>query len=317
MIEKYRRILRIAAACVLMAALMASSALATSYSARVNAKTKVYKSPHHSSGTAKVAKNTKVTLESASDGWGQISYKGKTVYIPMKYLTLSDPVKAYVTVKSTLYKKPGSRKLRTLEVGQGVYVIGVNGKYARVGTTQGQTLGYVRAANLSRNKSATTTAEDDEDTSSSMASVPSELRSTTTSASVSKIEYAIYVAQNLIGTPYAENANPPTTFDCAKFVRWCYNKAKSGAVKNSSKSQGYDSRYQKIAYSNLKRGDMVCFNTVTTDSDKSDHVGIYLGEGYFIHGSSAGRKVMVSQMVSDSSDYYRRTFSWGRRIFDS
>lgn len=315
--NKTLRVLRVALACVLMAALMASGALAASYSARVNANTKVYRAPQKSSATTKAPKNMKVTLTASSGGWGKITYKGKTGYIPMRYLTLTDPIKAYVVVKSTVYKKPGANKLGTLKVGQGVYVIGINGKYARLSNKSGAVLGYVKAVNLSRNKSATTTASGDDDTSSSLASVPEKLRSTTTSPSVSKIEYAIYVAQNLIGTPYAENSNPPNTFDCAKFTLWCYDKAQSGTMKDSSKSQGYDDRYEKISYGDLKRGDLVCFNTISTDDDESDHVGIYLGDGYFIHASSAGEKVLVSQMVSGSSDYYKRNFSWGRRIFKS
>ena len=63
---------------------------------------------------------------------------------------------------------------------------------------------------------------------------------------------------------------------------------------------------------NLKRGDMVCFDTVS-DSDACDHTGIYLGNGYFIHASSAAKKVILSSL---SSGYYKRTFSWGRRVFD-
>ena len=57
---------------------------------------------------------------------------------------------------------------------------------------------------------------------------------------------------------------------------------------------------------------MVCFDTVS-DSDACDHTGIYLGNGYFIHASSAAKKVILSSL---SSGYYKRTFSWGRRVFD-
>ena len=62
----------------------------------------------------------------------------------------------------------------------------------------------------------------------------------------------------------------------------------------------------------LKRGDIVCFNTIS-DSDLVDHVGIYLGSGYFIHassGTSNGKQVVVSSL---SSGFYNRVFSWGRR----
>ena len=57
----------------------------------------------------------------------------------------------------------------------------------------------------------------------------------------------------------------------------------------------------------------MCFDTIS-DDDLSDHVGIYIGEGYFIHASSAARKVILSFL---RSGYYKRTFSWGRRIFDN
>ena len=308
---------RVVLACVLLCALTATGALAASYSAKINTATKVYKAPQKSSRSTSAPKNLKVTLKATSGGWGFISYKNYTAYIPMKYLTLTTPIKGYVTVKATLYKKPGSKKVSSLSVGQTVYVIGVNGKYARVSDKNGSPMGYVKAACLSRSKAAAGTSEGGDDSSSSLQSVPEELRSTTTDPAISKIEYSIYVAQNLIGTPYAEVSNPPNSFDCANFTRWCYNKAQNDMMKDSSESQGYDDRYPKIEYGNLKRGDMVCFNTISTDSDLSDHVGIYLGKGYFLHASSAGKKVIVSQMVSETSDYYKRNFSWGRRIFES
>ena len=87
---------------------------------------------------------------------------------------------------------------------------------------------------------------------------------------------------------------------------------KSGAISSSAKSQGYDTRYAIVSsISSLVRGDMVCFDTIA-DSDLSDHVGIYLGNGYFIHASSVAKMVVVSNL---NSGYYNRVFSWGRRIF--
>ena len=124
--------------------------------------------------------------------------------------------------------------------------------------------------------------------------------------------FTIYLAQNLLGAPYASNANPPKNFDCAKFCYYCYGMAQA-SIKGSSYAQGYDDSFQKIAYDDLKRGDMVCFDTVS-DDDLCDHTGIYLGGGYFIHASSAAKKVILSSLASG---YYKRTFSWGRRIFEN
>ena len=85
-------------------------------------------------------------------------------------------------------------------------------------------------------------------------------------------------------------------------------------MESSAYSQGYDDTYTKISkISELKRGDMVCFNTNDTDSDLSDHTGIYLGGGYFIHASSGAGLVIVSTL---NSGYYKEAFSWGRRIAD-
>ena len=61
--------------------------------------------------------------------------------------------------------------------------------------------------------------------------------------------------------------------------------------------------------SDLKRGDIVCFNTVS-DSDLSDHRHLP-GQRQFVHASSSAGKVVVSSL---SSGYYKTNFSWGRRV---
>ena len=86
----------------------------------------------------------------------------------------------------------------------------------------------------------------------------------------------------------------------------------------SAYTQGYDKRFTRIYEPrDLKRGDLVFFNTNDSDSDLCDHTGIYLGNGYFIHASSSAKKVVVSQFKTSSSNYYERVFSWGLRILDT
>ncbi len=152
--------------------------------------------------------------------------------------------------------------------------------------------------------------------SSYLDSVPSGLASTTSSlpdhpSDAEKLEYVIYLAQSKLGRPYVYGATGPDKFDCSGLTCWAF-KAVGVSLKRSAYAQGYDDTYTKIeGVNNLKRGDIVFFNTIT-DSDLSDHAGIYIGNGYFIHASSGGHRVVVSNITTG---FYNRVFSWGRRVF--
>ena len=131
-----------------------------------------------------------------------------------------------------------------------------------------------------------------------------------------KLEYVIYVAQTQKGKPYkygggySRDSNP-SGFDCSGLVYWSFLHI-GIKVEASAYRQGYDDSLPKITNAaELKRGDIVCFNTNENDSDESDHTGIYLGNGKFIHASSSAKKVVESTLASG---YYSRTFSWGRRV---
>ncbi|MBQ6594117.1 MAG: peptidoglycan-binding protein [Clostridia bacterium] len=148
-------------------------------------------------------------------------------------------------------------------------------------------------------------------------SISKELASTTTTlpsgaTNAQKIEYIIYLGQNKLGRPYVYGTSGPSTFDCTGFTCWCY-KQLGIKLQRSAYTQGYDSTYPKLnSVSELRRGDLVFFNTIS-DSDLSDHAGIYLGAGYFIHASSGQGKVVVSTLTSG---YYSRVYSWGRRVLN-
>jgi len=145
--------------------------------------------------------------------------------------------------------------------------------------------------------------------SSTLASVTS-----TYSASMSdaeKLEYAIYVGQNQLGKPYIYGANGTAAYDCTGFTCYCFRQI-GFSLERSAINQGYSNAHMKVnSISELKRGDLVFFNTIS-DNDLSDHAGIYLGAGFFIHASSGQGKVVVSSLASG---YYNRVFSWGRRVF--
>ena len=116
----------------------------------------------------------------------------------------------------------------------------------------------------------------------------------------------IYIGQNQLGKPYIYGANGTSSYDCTGFTCYCFKQLRI-KLKRSAVDQGYDDTYPKItSISDLRRGDLVFFNTIS-DNDLSDHAGIYLGAGYFIHASSGQGRVVISTLASG---YYNRVFSW-------
>lgn len=126
-----------------------------------------------------------------------------------------------------------------------------------------------------------------------------------------KVETIIEYAKSKLGCKYVYGAEGPTVFDCSGFTQTAFKQV-GVSLSRSAYSVGYGSAGTKIAYSGLVRGDIVCFNTIS-DSDLSDHVGIYLGSGKFIHASSGKGQVVISDMTSG---YYNRVFSWGKRFIN-
>lgn len=128
-----------------------------------------------------------------------------------------------------------------------------------------------------------------------------------------KLEYVIYIAQQQLGKKYVFGSAGTKTFDCSGLTMYCFKQI-GVSLRHSAYSEGYNDNHKKISsISSMRRGDLVFFNTMS-DGDLCDHVGIYLGNNYFIHASSGAAKVVVSNL---GSGYYNRVFSWGRRILDT
>lgn len=293
-------------------------ASAASFKAKINSSSsKIYKSPTTSSVSCKGVKNLTVTVTAYSGSWARVTYKGRVGYMPIKYLNLVDRIKAYTTGSTAVYKSASSSssKLGTLSCGSTVYVIGVDGSYCRVQDANGRVTGYIRSSQLSKTRPSTAISNASSSAASASTRVPTSLQSTVTSyksgmSKSQRIEYAIYVAQNMDGKPYAVSANPPKSFNCSVLVNYCMGKA-GISTKGNAAAQSNDSRMEKISsISSLKRGDIVCFNTNAANDNPVDHTGIYLGNRKFIHASSAAGEVRVDSL---SGGFYKNCFAWARR----
>lgn len=115
-------------------------------------------------------------------------------------------------------------------------------------------------------------------------------------------------AQKFLGTPYVWGGNSLTSgVDCSGLVQQVY---KNFGLTVSRTTFTQIGEGKAIGQNELQAGDMIFF-----DTDKStggpDHVGIYIGNGKFIHAPRPGKSVEIADM---RSGYYQKLFMGGRRI---
>ena len=116
----------------------------------------------------------------------------------------------------------------------------------------------------------------------------------------------ISYAYDFIGKPYVWGAEGPRSFDCSGFTKYVY---KAFGVNLPHYTGSQIGEGTSVSRKNLKQGDLVFFNT---DGPVS-HVGIYIGDGEFIHASSGSRKVTVSNL---GQSYYNSRYAGARRILE-
>jgi hypothetical protein len=108
-------------------------------------------------------------------------------------------------------------------------------------------------------------------------------------------------AKKFLGTPYVYGGSSPRHgFDCSGFVRYVY--AHFGvSLPHSSYAQFGDGR--RIGRRSLRPGDLVFF-------DGLGHVGLYVGNGRFIHAPHSGTRVRIETLAG----WYGARFSGARRL---
>lgn len=119
------------------------------------------------------------------------------------------------------------------------------------------------------------------------------------SASVSSSAIVAY-ASNFIGTPYAWGGNGPSTFDCSGFTSYVFRHFGVSLPRTAAGQQGTGA---SVAKADLQPGDLVFFGS------PAHHVGIYVGNGCYIHAPRTGDVVKISSLGS------RSDYSGARRVY--
>jgi cell wall-associated NlpC family hydrolase len=98
---------------------------------------------------------------------------------------------------------------------------------------------------------------------------------------------------------------PATGFDCSGFVHYVFAKVLGVDLPADSASQFAIGL--RVARGELQVGDLVFFHT---RGKRVSHVGIYLGDGRFIHSPASGERVRVDRL---DARYWARRFAGARR----
>ena len=115
-------------------------------------------------------------------------------------------------------------------------------------------------------------------------------------------------AMGFLGVPYKRGGNSAETggFDCSGFVRAIYEQTLGLVLPRRAVQQA--AATQAIDRKDLQPGDLVFFNTMRR---AFSHVGIYVGNGKFIHAPHTGAEVRVEDM---GVNYWRSRFNGARRV---
>lgn len=117
----------------------------------------------------------------------------------------------------------------------------------------------------------------------------------------------VLTAMGFLGVPYRRGGNNADSgFDCSGFVKAMYQNTVGLVLPRRADQQA--AATSKIDKNDLQPGDLVFFNTMR---HAFSHVGIYVGEGKFIHSPKPGAEVRVEDM---GKSYWQRRFDGARRV---
>ena len=239
----------------------------------------------------------RVAVLDAIDGWYKVAYNGQNGFVSADYVELSDimnvqPGAAKITTDILNVRSAPSTSgdiVTRLSKGTTAKIIGINTGWFKIELASGAT-GYIHPDYVEVVAN----------------SVSSTAASSGTAASGSVRSQVVDYASTFLGVPYVYGGGSPKGFACSGFTSYVY-KHFNVSLPHSSASQY--TRVSKVSRDNLQPGDLVFFaNTYTSGIS---HVGIYVGDGNFIHAPSSGSYVKITSL---ESGYYANHYYGARRL---
>lgn len=118
----------------------------------------------------------------------------------------------------------------------------------------------------------------------------------------------LFRAIGLVGTPYHWGGNTPQSgFDCSGLVVYVFREIAGVALPRTTQDM-YALGLGDVRRDRLQGGDLVFFNTSGRDVS---HVGIYVGEGRFVHAPNEGGTVRLDYL---SNVYWNAHYLGAKRV---
>ncbi|RMH92937.1 NlpC/P60 family protein [Lysobacter pythonis] len=121
-----------------------------------------------------------------------------------------------------------------------------------------------------------------------------------------RVQKLLKGALALLGTPYRWGGTGTDGFDCSGLVGYVFRTALGVELPRVSREMA--TRGERVNRDQMNEGDLVFFSR---SGRRIDHVGIYLGNGQFVHAPRTGKDVMVSRM---DTGYWSGKFMQARRV---
>ena len=307
------KLVRLTITGVLAASMLLPSSLAV-YQAKVKADALYLRQSPGGEIIATLPQDTLVAVLNNSSSWYKVMVNGKEGYVSGEYLTGTTSTDFAVgtgkivcdtTVNFRSQPNTSSSVLASFANGTTVSVTGISGGWYQV-TYGGQT-GYVHPDYLTFTaSSASVDPESGAASAQTNTITPSSNVVSYTGTSEKRAEVLSYAAQ-FLGTPYVYGGSTPDGFDCSGFTSYVF-KNTVGSVPRVAQAQ-FDAT-TRVAMDELLPGDLVFFGS---SASSISHVGIYVGDGTFIHSPHTGEVVKYESL---SGSYETRFQGGGRVIFD-
>ncbi len=244
--------------------------------------------------------NTQIAKEAQEE-------ENKEESIPQNESTIESKT-GYIKVDGANLRKSASTTADILTVlykNSEVTVLSTENGWSKVKTNNFE--GYVSAELISDTKvSVETTSRSMQETRANNESQTATTQATSTNENTSLGQQIVNFAMQYKGYPYVYGGAGPNSFDCSGFTQYVY-KHFGYSIPHSARSQAYIGT--RVSKSELRLGDLIIF----TEAGSSDigHVGIYIGNGSFIHASTPSVGVIVSSLYG----YYESRYMTGVRVY--